>query len=73
MGHYNPIPQAGLGSPFSISNFEEVIVEENGEVKVEKKELKETPKRVTKPKVVMSPEGIESRYQAFLAKTRGGK
>ena len=35
---------------------------------------KVTPKRAVKPKqVVMSPEAIGARYQAHLAKLRGGK
>jgi len=42
------------------------------------KEVKEkvTPKQDTKPKqpkVTMSPKEIETRYQAHLEKTRGGK
>ena len=35
------------------------------------KDEKKEPK--AKPKVVMSPEAIESRYQAHLKKLRGGK
>ncbi len=51
-----------------MSENEEEIKEE-AEVKP-----KETPKRAVKPKqVVLSPEEIESRYQAHLKKLRGGK
>ena len=46
----------------------------NEEIKVEPEDIKETPKRVAKkPKVTMSPEAIESRYQAHLKKLRGGE
>ena len=46
------------------------------ENKVEEQEPEGTPKRVAKSKqakVVFSPEEIETRYQAFRVKTRGGK
>lgn len=46
------------------------------EVKVEPEKLEEPPKRVPKPKrrMTMSPEAIESRWQAHLEKSkRGGK
>ncbi len=44
------------------------------DIQPEPEQSKETPKRVSKkPKVVMSPEAIESRYQEHLKRLRGGK